>query len=403
MPYWAFLALAIVIHLIINFDTLRRPESKAIYILRPFKLFLAALLSLFISDFLWGIFEEAKLGLPLYIDTVFYFLFTGLTIFFWIHFVIAFLKSNKVFTRITQLIGLAFLVTEIVCIIVNFFTPIFFAVNLETADYVGGPARDILLYVQTGFYFILFVYTLIVTLRNKDKMSRRYFAISSFSLINGAFILIQTFDTHLPLYSMGLLIGICALHAFMVGDVRKELDTALKVSKDNEKIMDEALGSAITLAYTDPLTHIKNKHAYVEMEEKIDKLIAKDEIKEFGVIVFDLNGLKQVNDTLGHDAGDKYICDSVGVIEKYFGEENLYRFGGDEFVVILQNENYEKRKSLFASFNHQIDEAVDSDKPIISAGMSIYRRGQDNTYRAVFSRADKLMYSRKEYLKEHNV
>ena len=81
MPYWAFIALAIAIHLIINFDTLKRPQSKAIYSLRPYKVFLTALLIFFITDLLWGIFDEHKMALALYIDTVFYFIFMGLTVF----------------------------------------------------------------------------------------------------------------------------------------------------------------------------------------------------------------------------------------------------------------------------------------------------------------------------------
>ena len=52
-------------------------------------------------------------------------------------------------------------------------------------------------------------------------------------------------------------------------------------------------------------------------------------------------------------------------------------------------------------FEKYIDSCIGTDKPIISSGMSKYKKGIDNTYHAVFNRADKLMYARKEALKEH--
>ena len=94
------------------------------------------------------------------------------------------------------------------------------------------------------------------------------------------------------------------------------------------------------------------------------------------------------------------IVQAVKTISYYFGDKELYRFGGDEFVLIMDDERYNNRKNLIDQFNRYIEGCINTDKPVISAGMSIYRRGQDNTYRAVFNRADKIMYSRKEMLKE---
>ena len=59
------------------------------------------------------------------------------------------------------------------------------------------------------------------------------------------------------------------------------------------------------------------------------------------VIMCDLNGLKKVNDSYGHEAGDKYICDSAEVLTSCFGKENVYRIGGDEFMVIILGETEE--------------------------------------------------------------
>jgi diguanylate cyclase (GGDEF)-like protein len=166
-------------------------------------------------------------------------------------------------------------------------------------------------------------------------------------------------------------------------------------------MQEKALNSAIQLANTDTLTGVKSRHAFVEVEEHFDNLIAKNNCDDFAVIVFDLNGLKEINDTQGHDAGDAYIKSAVKLISYFFPFDNIYRFGGDEFVVILEGKEMETRKKKHIAFMDKVDDyARFENGPIVSSGMSNYQKESDNTFKAVFKRADKMMYSRKEYLKE---
>ncbi|MBR5750469.1 MAG: GGDEF domain-containing protein, partial [Bacilli bacterium] len=110
---------------------------------------------------------------------------------------------------------------------------------------------------------------------------------------------------------------------------------------------------------------------------------------------------KKINDTKGHDAGDSYIQESVKVISDFFPFENIYRFGGDEFIVILEGKDAENRTKLHNAFMDKIDENARSESgPVVSSGISHFREESDNTFRAVFQRADKMMYSRKELLKQ---
>ena len=132
----------------------------------------------------------------------------------------------------------------------------------------------------------------------------------------------------------------------------------------------------------------------------MDKAISDGEELAFALIVFDLNDLKYVNDKLGHDAGDKYIIESCNMIKAYFKGSELYRYGGDEFVLFIENKEYEKRHALLEAFNRKIDKSFETGNPIIATGISDYRPGKDNTLRAVFSRADERMYVRKKQLKE---
>ncbi len=103
------------------------------------------------------------------------------------------------------------------------------------------------------------------------------------------------------------------------------------------------------LAYVDGLTEVGNRTAYIEKKEE---LLSAGSGVGLAVAMFDVNNLKKVNDSLGHDAGDELIKESARVIQKSFGSlGSVYRIGGDEFVVLFQSEHpensYEKARKVF--------------------------------------------------------
>lgn len=90
------------------------------------------------------------------------------------------------------------------------------------------------------------------------------------------------------------------------------------------------------IAYSDPLTGIGNRAAFIRQEEAYEVDIKEGDIKGVLVGMFDLNGLKQVNDNLGHSAGDAFIQGAAEVIKSSFGPDcGWYRTGGDEFIVLM--------------------------------------------------------------------
>ena len=402
MPYHVFVFVALTIHILINFNMFYKNENaKAI---KEYRLFAIAIALFYLTDALWGSFEKRQMNVALYVDTFIYFVLMGSTILLWTRFVIKYIEGNKIFSNVVKYTGVLFFVTEIVLVIVNIFTPILFTVD-ENTVYKSYIARDIMLYAQIAMYSLVFLFSSIYTLTRKIENFRRYIAVSLFSVVMIVCISIQLGDPYLPFYSIGLLIGVCILETYVLNETKEVFRSAYqKTSKINEENK-EKLDAALVLAYTDPLTGVKSKHAYVEMEEKYDKLILENKIDNFAVVVFDLNGLKEINDTRGHDAGDAYIIESVNVIAKYFPFDNIYRFGGDEFVAILEGKEYEDRQKIHNDFMDLINQNViynDVSKPVISSGISRFKKGVDNTYHAVFYRADKMMYTRKDYLKEHH-
>ena len=157
--------------------------------------------------------------------------------------------------------------------------------------------------------------------------------------------------------------------------------------------------SAREVAYKDPLTGVKSKHAYVEKESAVAKSIYDGTAEPFAVAVCDVNGLKHINDTLGHAAGDKYIRDASALVCTHFKHSPVYRTGGDEFVVIIEGADYDNRESVLAELNGIIEDNIGTDNVVISIGVSVYEPETDNTFHAVFQRADSLMYERKQQLK----
>jgi diguanylate cyclase (GGDEF)-like protein len=99
-----------------------------------------------------------------------------------------------------------------------------------------------------------------------------------------------------------------------------------------KKISDGA-GTLYSDSYNDDMTGLYNRRAY---DDTLSQLMTKDSLKNITVVVFDVNGLKRINDTMGHAAGDELIKAAAKIIKDSFGEYGkCFRIGGDEFVAIL--------------------------------------------------------------------
>ncbi len=115
-------------------------------------------------------------------------------------------------------------------------------------------------------------------------------------------------------------------------------------------------------AYSDSLTGMKSKHAYAEAEQQMEQKIADGTMTEFSVGIFDVNDLKKVNDTQGHDAGDKFIKEACQYICECFKRSPVYRIGGDEFSVILEGDDYREQEKLLREFEARMEENLRQGK-----------------------------------------
>ena len=145
------------------------------------------------------------------------------------------------------------------------------------------------------------------------------------------------------------------------------------------------------LAYNDMLTGVKNRNAFMKDQEA---LAVNNSVC---YIMMDINGLKLVNDTLGHHYGDDLIRRAALLIQKAFSELGVcYRVGGDEFVVICQNADEAAVKHAIAQMDTQIKaENAAGSKISIACGYAFGGSGIDNVT-ALFAAADENMYRDKK-------
>ncbi len=161
------------------------------------------------------------------------------------------------------------------------------------------------------------------------------------------------------------------------------------------------LTNAKELARRDELTGVKNKNAYKEFVSTIQESIDKHKTcMNFAIVVCDTNNLKQINDTLGHAAGDEYIQKSAHLLCDIFAHSPVFRVGGDEFVVFLQGSDYVSRHFLMDNLRRHVLENKEKGKGvIIASGIAEYNAQGDHFVSEIFERADKEMYEVKKLLK----
>lgn len=169
--------------------------------------------------------------------------------------------------------------------------------------------------------------------------------------------------------------------------------------KTTTEELEEANRKLRELAVVDAMTGVGNKAAYLEKMRSLDDQIRRGRAS-FSVCVFDLNGLKEINDKYGHECGDMAICDAAEVLKTVFGKERLYRIGGDEFIAILDGMKQSDTDRCFGEVEDKILLHNQTERPYkvplaIAKGSAVFQSGEDKGYRDVFRRADNDMYQKK--------
>ncbi len=170
----------------------------------------------------------------------------------------------------------------------------------------------------------------------------------------------------------------------------------------NRKIKENEaeLANARIRANTDALTGVRNKMAYSEAEADLNRYLQKQGGTPFAIAICDVNGLKQVNDTMGHKAGDEYLRKASMMICDLFRHSPVFRIGGDEFAVILTNRDYEQREELLSEIHRRSAENIGTGEAVVACGIAVFDPEKDHDVQSVYDRADERMYQEKSALKQ---
>lgn len=172
------------------------------------------------------------------------------------------------------------------------------------------------------------------------------------------------------------------------------------------EIIDSEKNEVVNLLYkssTDELTRLYNRRTY---EEDLDSITENNDMEKLVIVAMDVNGLKTVNDTIGHKAGDELIIGASRCIDTSFvSVGKTYRTGGDEFMAILRCDK-EELTDIFASFDKSIEEWSGNlvESLSISYGYVMAKDYPELAVRDLASEADKKMYEAKsEYYKKKGI
>ena len=188
------------------------------------------------------------------------------------------------------------------------------------------------------------------------------------------------------------LITVLAFASVLILQLRKTSTIKLEAEKATSRLFQ-------SMANIDSMTGIRNKHAYSEYERMLNSKIQEGDLGgKLAVLVCDINGLKYVNDTLGHAAGDQLIKDASNLLCEYFDHGAVFRVGGDEFTIILHDKGFERMDEDLAAINRVIEDNITKEKVVVSIGHSVLRE-DDKQIKDAFERADQMMYERKQELK----
>ena len=189
---------------------------------------------------------------------------------------------------------------------------------------------------------------------------------------------------------------------------RDEVGTLTRTFKRMAEHMKAHISDLNKRVFVDALTSVRNKGAFTAyIEDMQKKLTENPSDNEFAIGVFDCDDLKTVNDRYGHDKGDIYLKTATRLICKVFQHSPVFRIGGDEFAVVLRNDDFKNRDELIDKFDADAAEICAAaknawEKVHVAMGFAIYDPKQDHSVVDTVRRADKVMYENKQEHKKNS-
>ena len=244
---------------------------------------------------------------------------------------------------------------QLILNVVSIWTGIVFSVN-EANELVRFPVLGYTPFVMVGLYSILLIY-LLIKHSNKSPMEIVYMSCFAFGLASGVALPFILKDGYAPMFCSIIAVSLFAYFEFCVLQLTKK----------------------------DALTGLLNRHAYFADINNDPKNIT-------AIISIDMNGLKLLNDTVGHAAGDEALVTlSLCFMKALRNKQSGYRIGGDEFLIVCRKTPKEEVIRIVDEIRQSVSETEYS----CSIGYSFNLEG-NKPINDLLKESDEMMYKEKE-------
>ena len=262
---------------------------------------------------------------------------------------------KRIYYQHTSLLTLALMV-------VNLFVPLYFKVDVHTNSYSSGPLK-VLHYILIGLIYLFFIGFVVTHHTMATRKEVLIYSIFFFIPIVG--MLLQLLDSRLHLSWTSIVLALLVIYIFLESTPTDE----------------------------DYLTKLYNRNSF---DTHLHFLMQGS--KPFGLVMFDLNAFKQINDEYGHAAGDAVLIGFAHALKYAFNTSGLaFRFGGDEFAVIYTSSEIEQQVDRVRTYLQRHPNPHLKDLSF-SYGYQRYEPGL--TADTLTSLADHNMYEQKKAMKQ---
>ncbi len=193
------------------------------------------------------------------------------------------------------------------------------------------------------------------------------------------------------------------LNVYFSANTRDEIGELGRSFENARKSMKEYVGYVKGVAYRDSLTHVRNKAAFDNFIRELQQKVEKQIVRKYAIVMFDVNNLKDVNDSYGHDYGNILLVNACQMICEVFSHSPVFRIGGDEFIAVLQESDFNSRDNLMQKLTRMMQQAsgaIDAwERVSIAKGLAVYEVELNEHFSSVMRRADEYMYADKKVMK----
>lgn len=179
--------------------------------------------------------------------------------------------------------------------------------------------------------------------------------------------------------------------------IKKQKELIEKLKKENIRLKKLVYLDYLTRVYNrQGLIEIGNKYFYSFKTSKKIKHLRKNEIKFLSIIFLDIDDFKKINDTYGHDRGDKVLKSFAFFLLNNFRKTDIIgRWGGEEFVILLINTPRAIAKRLAEKTRKKIENNLYSGLKL-TASFGVLTAKREKSLKELINKADKLMYLAKK-------